>query len=182
MSRLTAPSDSFLMGCPSNRHRPGSLCRGVADVDLAPATTTWTFITLRSSVRRGRTARRASTKPTLVGVAAVSLPPVSPSEPPARLRSTARKRDNFICPSQSDRRREPEENETNIRDFHQHVAVSRNRYKTDVGVQCSCWRTLIGSRQNPGNWPATQSKIGLRCSRRTFMLLTCCTNSARFRS
>jgi len=62
MSRLTAPSDSFLMGCPSNRHRPGSLCRGVADVDLGPARR------LGHSSRRAPPSvaaelRRTSTKP-----------------------------------------------------------------------------------------------------------------------
>ena len=32
MSRLNAPSDSFLMGCPSNRHRSVSLYRGCVDL------------------------------------------------------------------------------------------------------------------------------------------------------
>ena len=51
MSRVDAPSDSFLMGCPSKRHAPASLtvCSTTLDQPCSQPATTWLFITRYSS-------------------------------------------------------------------------------------------------------------------------------------
>jgi len=79
MSRLNAPSDSFLMGCPSNRHRSVSLYRGCVDLGRRRL---WPFISVVQSTMYSRlhwpaaAAAAATNESTLLPshAASVSLP------------------------------------------------------------------------------------------------------------